>query len=157
MDVIVPLTEGPMPFGFGKRYEVFAAPLRDFGGVPRSWRRFLEQVIEELEQGKNLLAFCGAGHGRTGTFLASLIALLESADETPDPIAAVRERYCDLAVETLAQAEGIFNLRHETVPGQYQREFARPLWGTLFSSLDPLRLDLLLGRQPRHQGDDKKK
>ena len=123
-DVLVPLT-GSVPFGFGRRYEVLAAPMQDFGGVPIGWQEFLEgEILPELASGRRLLVFCMGSHGRTGTFLASLIALLESAEETPDPIAAVRERHCDEAVETLKQAEAIFAIRGEPLPAQYKKEFA---------------------------------
>ncbi len=55
--------------------------------------------------------------------LGSLIALLESAEETPDPIEAVRTRHCHHAVETLAQAEGIFALRGQELPQKYHTAF----------------------------------
>ncbi len=94
--------------------------LRDFGGVPTNWRELLEErIIPRLEDGDDLLAFCAGSHGRTGTFLASLIALLETPEETPDPIAAVRERHCHEAVETKLQAEAIFALRGQAVPQHY--------------------------------------
>jgi hypothetical protein len=100
--------------------------LPDFRGVPPNWRELLErEVIPRLQNGKTLLAYCFASHGRTGTFLASLIALLESEEQTPDPIAAVRERHCSHAVETLAQAEGIFGMRNQDVSEKYRREFSR--------------------------------
>lgn len=100
--------------------------LPDFGGVPDDWRERLEsEIIPLLADGKKLLAFCTASHGRTGTFLASLIALLETAEQTPDPIAAVRQRHCSHAVESRAQAEAIFALRGESLPEQYSREFTR--------------------------------
>lgn len=96
--------------------------LEDFGGVPDDWALRLEEaVIPELASGQRLLAFCAGSHGRTGTFLASLIALLESPEETPDPIAAVRARHCKEAVETLAQAEAIFALRNQDLPAHYRR------------------------------------
>ncbi len=127
VDVVVPLTNDLGCLAFGGRYEVMPALLRDFGGVPADWGLFLElRIIPELEAGRKLLAYCVGSHGRTGTFLASLIALLESAEETPDPIAAVRERHCSHAVETLAQAEAIFALRGQALPAQYRREFYIP-------------------------------
>lgn len=123
-DVLVPLA-GSVPFAFGRRYEVIGATMQDYGGVPDGWREFLEGVIlPELRAGRCLLAFCVGGHGRTGTFLASLIALLESREETPDPILAVRKRHCERAVESRAQAEAIFALRGEALPAQYEREFS---------------------------------
>ena len=122
-DVIVPLA-GNAPFALGRAYKVIGAPMRDFGGVPTGWRGFLEEIIvPELESGHRLLVFCVGSHGRTGTFLASLIALLESKEETPDPIAAVRARHCNKAVETLAQAEAIFAIRGELLPKIYENEF----------------------------------
>jgi len=123
-DVLVPLARDA-PFALGRAYRVIGCPLRDFGGVPAGWGEFLEGVIlPELAAGRRLLAFCMGSHGRTGTFLASLIALLESAAETPDPIAAARKRHCERAVETRAQAEAVFALRGESLPTQYEREFA---------------------------------
>jgi protein-tyrosine phosphatase len=67
-----------------------------------------------------------AGHGRTGTFLASLIALLEDDHTTPDPIAAVRERHCEQAVESVAQGEAIFALRGQPLPRKYRRTLWAP-------------------------------
>lgn len=138
-DLLVSLTNEVRPLEFGKRYEVLAGPLPDYGGVPTYWKEFLEVVIEELKRGKKILAFCFASHGRTGTFLASLIALLESAQETPDPIAAVRERHCERAVESLEQAEAIFALRGQILPEQYRLEFYRP----------PPKADLATQPQPK--------
>ena len=82
-------------------------------------------VIDELERGQKILTFCVGSHGRTGTFLASLIAVLETAEETPDPIEAVRLRHCHHAVETLAQAEGVFALRGESLPERYVTAFTK--------------------------------
>lgn len=123
MELLVPLTNEPIPWALGKRYNIFALPLKDYGGVPPNWRELLNEVIGELRQGRSLLAFCVGGHGRTGCFVGSLIALLESAEETPDPIKAVRERHCTHAVETRAQATAIFALRGEALPQWYVDEF----------------------------------
>ena len=70
-------------------------PLKDFGGVSDNWQEFVQEIIRDLEEGKRVLVFCIGSHGRTGTFLASLVALLEPGCE--DPIAAVRERHCQHA------------------------------------------------------------
>ena len=145
-DILVPLTDR-IPVGeFGSFYEILAAPMRDFGGVPPGWETFLkEEVVPLLVGGEKILAFCVGGHGRTGTFLASLIALIETSEETPDPIEAVRARHCRQAVETRAQAEAIFALRGEPLPEKYQREFAprqaptptsgKLVWGQAVTSL----------------------
>lgn len=108
----------------GRDYTMLVGRLPDFGGVPDNWEWFLrEKVIPLLAQGKTLLAFCFASQGRTGTWLASLVAILEP--ETDDPIAAVRARHCAHAVETLAQARAIFALKGKSLPRKYVKEFTR--------------------------------
>lgn len=104
-------------------------PLEDFGGVPHDWYRLLvEKVIPQLDEGKRLAFFCHAGHGRTGTILASLVALLEP--DTDDPIEAIRSRYCREAVETRKQIEAVFALRDENPPSRYNTKFGgQPLSG----------------------------
>jgi hypothetical protein len=125
-DILIPLTNGfPMGMVFGQRYTIMAAPLVDYGGVPPGWRNFLEEVVKELKAGKKILAFCVGSHGRTGCFLGSLIALLEK-DETMDPLGAVWDRHCDHAVETLAQAEAIFQICGKKLPPQYVAEYSPP-------------------------------
>jgi hypothetical protein len=52
-----------------------------------------------------------------------MIAVLEP--NTEDPIAAIRERHCKEAIETLEQAKAIFRLRGEPLPERYEKEFAR--------------------------------
>lgn len=123
-DVIVPL-ENRIPAAVGQVVSVLACPWQDYGPPPAGFEQFLhQQVIPLLQSGKKLLVYCIGSHGRTGSFLASLIAILEP--ETADPIAAVRERHCHRAVETLAQARAIFALRGEALPEEYVREFAPP-------------------------------
>jgi len=109
---------GITAFTPGKSYQVLVGKLPDFGGVPDNWEVFLrQQVIPLLASGATLMGFCFASQGRTGTFLASLIAILEP--ETDDPIAAVRQRHCEHAVETAAQAAAIFAIKGIPVPERY--------------------------------------
>jgi hypothetical protein len=106
---------------------VLALPLADFGGVPEGWLDLLmEYIIPNMRSGYRVCVFCVGGHGRTGTVLASLIAILESKSDTPDPIQAIRERYCYRAVETLEQAEGIFALRGQQVPERWKESLMPP-------------------------------
>jgi len=121
-DILVPLTQDIPLMSFGSAYRVVAAPLVDYGGVPEGWGTFLKEVIVPLIEAEHLLlAYCVGSHGRTGTFLASLIAIMEP--ETADPIAAVRERHCYKCVESRAQATAIFALRGEALPEKYEKEF----------------------------------
>lgn len=132
IDVLVPLTEVPLEFGKtytrwskngGKMhpqmppltperlYVILAAPMMDFSAPPPEWKSFLtDKLIPLLASGKTVLAFCLGSHGRTGTLLASLIALLEP--DVADPIAEARARHCYKAVETREQTEAVMALRN---------------------------------------------
>lgn len=125
-DILIPLLDyWSAKLAFGKHYEILAAPMVDMGGVPDNWEQFLKgEVIPLIESGRKVMSFCMGSHGRTGCFLGSLISILESEEETPDPIAAVRNRHCEKSVETKEQAEAIFALRGQQLPHKYVREFA---------------------------------
>ena len=116
-DLLVPLTQC-MPFAAGCRYQILALPLEDFGGVRAGFKQHVQEIMRELIAGNKMMVFCDGGLGRTGTVLASLIALMEPG--TVDPIAAVRERYREFAIETYAQAEAVFALRGQRPPEQYR-------------------------------------
>lgn len=123
-DIVVPL-EASVPARLGQRVEILACPWRDYGPPPAGFEDFLrDQVVPELAAGRKLLVYCIGSHGRTGSFLASLISLLEP--ETVDPIVAARERHCKKAVESREQAEAIFALRGLPLPPRYAAEFFRP-------------------------------
>ncbi|HEY9789175.1 MAG TPA: hypothetical protein V6D22_02170 [Candidatus Obscuribacterales bacterium] len=119
ISLYVPLTTKRVRIPEGTPIKALEMP--DFGGVPADWRQRIDEFVAMLEQGATILFHCDGGHGRTGTLLASLIAMTEP--ETADPIAAVRQRYCKLAVETTAQAEAIFALRKQTLPPMYRGTF----------------------------------
>lgn len=117
MDYICALS-GYMPTAyFGAHVTFINCPLTDMGGVPDFWDSFIDDVVTEIKAGKKILAYCVGGHGRTGTFGASLISVLEP--DTPDPIDAMRERHCYKAVETLRQADAVFALRNVELPQRY--------------------------------------
>lgn len=123
--IIVPLTDKELP-PQANSLAVVPLYLPDFGGVPSDWEHQLADVVELIAECTSVMAFCMAGHGRTGTLLASLIALLEDERVTPDPIAAVRERHCTFAVESVAQGEAIFALRGQPLPRKYQKKLWVP-------------------------------
>lgn len=105
-DHIVSLLGHGPPFlrGVMKKTVVFKWP--DFQPPPPGFENFLrETVIPALRDRKRILVFCMGGHGRTGTFLAGLLALMEP--EVADPVAEVRKRYCLRAVETKEQEAAI--------------------------------------------------
>jgi hypothetical protein len=120
--VICPLNGSlPKHLPWGSLVPIMWCELPDRGGVPPEWGAFIQSIVNFLDQGYNILAYCVGSHGRTGTFAASLISVLEP--ETKDPIAAIRKRHCEEAVESLAQARAIFALRGEKLPEKYEKEF----------------------------------
>jgi hypothetical protein len=122
--LIVPLTNF-VPYRPGVRYQIMPIEMRDMGGVPHGWDAIVQNLAQEVKGGAKAHIMCDAGQGRTGTVIGSLIAVTESTRDTPDPIAAVRERYCPKAVETMAQGMAVFALRGQPLPAQYYDEFAR--------------------------------
>jgi protein-tyrosine phosphatase len=85
---------------------------------PDAFRALVADVSARLDRGDKVHVGCLAGHGRTGTFLAALVAHRGASD---DPIAYVRENYCVRAVETGQQVA--FLTRHfacKAHPGSYE-------------------------------------
>jgi protein-tyrosine phosphatase len=121
----VPLSND-VPFIPGVQLNLMPVTMEDFGGVPYNWRAIVIELYRRITDGAQAHIFCHGGQGRTGTMLASLIAIGESAQSTPDPIAAVRRRYCGSAVETLAQGQAIFALRNQLLPKRYINELMLP-------------------------------
>lgn len=118
-DIVVPFMEVvPVKVVETVTGKIWHYPIPDLSGVPDDWTEFLANVVSELKAGKRIIGFCMVGHGRTGTFLASLIALLEPDIE--DPIAEARRRYCEHAVETQAQASAVFVLKGQSLPVEYE-------------------------------------
>jgi len=126
-DVLIPLTVLGREHqliqdaeAMAKKGQVLILPkyLKDFGGVPSDWSQFVHMLAGKMQQGQRPLIFCQAGHGRTGTLLASLIAVME--EQIDDPVEAVRNRYCLMAVESRAQARAIFALKGRSVKADYR-------------------------------------
>ncbi len=122
-DCIIALTED-LPSLPRLPVTVWNYSLEDYGGVPKDWKKFLGLVIQRLNKEEKLLAFCHGSHGRTGTFLASLIALVEPGVQ--DPVKEARRRHCKKSVESEEQVKAIFALRGEKIPKKYKKEFYTP-------------------------------
>ena len=67
---------------------------------PAEFKKMIKWVAEQLEAGKKIHVGCIGGHGRTGTFLAALVAHMEVSD---DPIKWVRKNHCKKGVESKSQ------------------------------------------------------
>jgi hypothetical protein len=70
-------------------------------GAPAEFKKMINWVADQLDDGKKIHVGCIGGHGRTGLFLAALVSLYE--DLTDDPIKWVRENHCQKAVESESQ------------------------------------------------------
>ena len=105
------------PFWTDGAYVKRAAALRQYPALVVDWPdmgilkpELLDQLVEiclsKMRQGKWIDLGCNAGHGRTGSLLACLIARKEhlSGDRA---IIEVRRRYCSHAIETRMQEEAV--------------------------------------------------
>lgn len=66
---------------------------------PGQFKKLIEWTLLQLEGGAKVHAGCIGGHGRTGTFLAAIVAVLGEKDA----VSYVREHYCKKAVESTTQ------------------------------------------------------
>lgn len=126
VDVLIVLApeHAPNLYDNGWAGTIMAIPIDDFGVMPSptTFDHLLRRVYGLCKDYKVGIG-CAGGHGRTGYFLASMIALIEV--DAIDPIQDLRERVgCIEMVETLPQAEGIFSFRPEAMPENYYQEFA---------------------------------
>lgn len=120
MDIVCPLNGNMPEVDFGRKITLVSCALQDYGGVPKEWPAFINHIVKSIQAGKKVLGYCTGGHGRTGTFAASLLAVMEPA--IPDPIAEIRKRYCKKAVETINQADAVFAFRGTLAPDSYLKE-----------------------------------
>lgn len=115
----------PQNLKFGQPIKLISACLQDYGGVPENWEKFINKIADTIYKQNTLIAaFCTGGHGRTGTFAASLLGLMNPDIE--DPIASLRACYCEKAVETEAQARAVFKVSGKSMPSVYKE--TKRLW-----------------------------
>ncbi len=86
----------------------------------KSFIKLIDWSIERLAEGKTVHAGCIGGHGRTGTYLAALVAAL--GVEKKEAIQWARKNYCKKAVESSIQVD--FLTKHFGVgPATGAKEF----------------------------------
>lgn len=87
--------------------ESFLFPIQDMG-VPHDLAQF-KKLVEWLEvqliAKKKVHVGCIGGHGRTGLVLSVLV---HNMLDMPDSTLYVREKYCEKAVESVAQVDWLF-------------------------------------------------
>ena len=74
--------------------------------APELLSRLVDICLSKMRQGKRIDIGCNAGHGRTGTLLAALIARVEHVDGYT-AMQSARRRYCKSAVEGRSQEEAV--------------------------------------------------
>lgn len=80
----------------------FLYPITDMAAPrdPASFKKLIDWLAEQILDGKKVHIGCIGGHGRTGTVLSALVAVL---DNNKDAITYVRNNYCKKAVESEVQ------------------------------------------------------
>ncbi len=114
--------------GYSERHALFLQ-WPDFKTI--SLERFqwvVETVAERVLDGQTVEIGCLGAHGRTGTLLAAVIAVVEKLSAR-EAILAVRARHCEHAVETDAQQTMIFDLLGEPVKllPTAKKTFSKPI------------------------------
>ncbi len=66
-------------------------------------------VINQIEQGANVLVHCGAGFGRTGTILAAIYMVSQQQYDPVECINYIRNMYDETAIEKGSQIQSIIN------------------------------------------------
>lgn len=90
-----------------RRYPALVVDWPDGGVIePRLLKQVVNVALSKLRHGKSLDIGCMAGHGRTGTLLACLVARVEHLSARR-AIQEVRQRYCKSAIETKKQEEAV--------------------------------------------------
>jgi len=83
----------------------------DRGVIPlESYRGLVGYVVSRLREGEQVSVGCIGGHGRTGTLLAGVLAVVEGLTGE-QAVKEVRKRYCERAVETKGQENLVKQLR----------------------------------------------
>lgn len=73
----------------------------------------INMTVAKLKEGTIIETGCFGAHGRTGVFLALLLAHVEKLNAT-DAITIMRQRHCKKAIETADQVRMIFNFLGES-------------------------------------------
>lgn len=110
LDVLIPLAGCPKAIEQTFPGEIRPYAIRNEGVLPQEQlKECVEGIIADLHQGKRVGLFCAGGHGRTGYLAACVLGQLGITD----PIAWLRQNYCEQAVESYAQLTEIARWLHQ--------------------------------------------
>lgn len=108
IDILVPLLDTMLHRVWSNGWEgnIYYTPIADQGVLPQPiLRRTVDYIIARLADNQSVHVFCFGGHGRTGYIAACVMGKLMPKLE--DPIEYVRNKYCQEAVESMAQVRSI--------------------------------------------------
>lgn len=123
----------------GFRGEIVYCPVEDYTVLPTDVLEWIVNVIiTRLSENKKVGLCCMGGHGRTGYVAAVVLGKMGYAD----PIAFLREHYCEEAVETNRQVQHIAEvLKQPELAEKYVEVYysaAAYGWGSKWSKRDDL-------------------
>lgn len=101
-------------------------------GLAKKWWLALVAALVDIDGMVSIN--CQGGHGRTGTALAILAYLSGACSGDEDPVAWVREKYCDEAVETIPQVEYIERITGAEVQVDHSNKYVAPVTQPAFPS-----------------------
>jgi protein-tyrosine phosphatase len=97
-------------------YQAVVIDWPDFGVLEmRNLQKLVRFAQNKIDAGGILEVACFGGHGRTGTFVACLIARYEKL-EGDEAIVALRQRFCPQGIETEEQEELVRRFAREPIP-----------------------------------------
>lgn len=106
---------------------------------PEEFQKLVDWTLKQIDAGKKVHCGCIGGHGRTGTFLAAIVATLGEKDA----ITYVRKHYCTKAVESTSQIE--FLAKHYGIT----KVAGSKAWGGSSKSASTAKATSGLGKTPK--------
>ena len=126
-------------------------PIQD-GKIPDDLER-MHQIVDlmddYLSEGKNVHISCIGGHGRTGTIMGVYLAKYIPSIE--DPVAWLRENFCDRVVETRVQHKLVNEVRG--LPEPDAKEYR--VWASSFMGMTPFQSGFCYGSNRWEEEDEK--
>lgn len=85
-------------------------------GAPPFDREFVQDMVDLVDKGANMMVHCVGGHGRTGTMLVAMAYVANLYPEETDLVTHLRESYCESIVESMSQENWLRSLGVKNIP-----------------------------------------